>query len=476
MVVGRLGGGAHKLPEDADKLYRELAERCPTAQFWFMPTPPLLKETFGRHARFRFFQRDQIPVVEFLRQCDIFCYPVRANVHEQGPKVILEAMAAGCAVVAENRDGPRDRIVSGHTGMLCETREQMIEAVAKLARNDTLRKHMGENARIAARDMGPDAWIDEIARGAEDCVHSSPPPPPRPPLPSQRTYLAEIRGGQGLGNALAMVPAVRALATMGTVDVLLAPYSYAPLFEAEPYVNRTYRSNRTYQKYTAVVPIGYFAGAAGYDGPNVAPQERISKWEISEVEANMQRVRALGYEGDTPPYRLEAEYVSPITENGPYVVIADCARNSAEWARKRWPYYNELAERMTAAGYRVVCVGQKHDGRNWMEDYSNWTGRTDIAELAGILQRAGLVVTNDCGPGHLAICLGAPTVMLFGPTSDVKNGIVAPGVRNVRSRYACQACQPFAKRYRECEHAMCLEQLGVDAVWTACKDLLMGKP
>lgn len=38
---------------------------------------------------------------------------------------------------------------------------------------------------------------------------------------------------------------------------------------------------------------------------------------------------------------------------------------------------------------------------------------TDLRQLAGLLRRASLVLTNDTGPMHLAVAAGAPTVAIF---------------------------------------------------------------
>jgi ADP-heptose:LPS heptosyltransferase len=42
-------------------------------------------------------------------------------------------------------------------------------------------------------------------------------------------------------------------------------------------------------------------------------------------------------------------------------------------------------------------------------------GRTDLLELAAILEAAQVAVTTDSGPMHMAAALGAPLVALFGP-------------------------------------------------------------
>ncbi len=49
-------------------------------------------------------------------------------------------------------------------------------------------------------------------------------------------------------------------------------------------------------------------------------------------------------------------------------------------------------------------------------------GRTDILELAAILERAKVMVTTDSGPMHMAAALGTPLVALFGPADPAHFG------------------------------------------------------
>ena len=36
------------------------------------------------------------------------------------------------------------------------------------------------------------------------------------------------------------------------------------------------------------------------------------------------------------------------------------------------------------------------------------------------MTKASLIITNDTGPGNLAIATNAPTVMIFGPTNPIR--------------------------------------------------------
>jgi ADP-heptose:LPS heptosyltransferase len=48
---------------------------------------------------------------------------------------------------------------------------------------------------------------------------------------------------------------------------------------------------------------------------------------------------------------------------------------------------------------------------------ANLAGKTDLRQLTALVRGAGLVVSGDTGIAHLATAVGAPSVVLFGPTA-----------------------------------------------------------
>lgn len=90
---------------------------------------------------------------------------------------------------------------------------------------------------------------------------------------------------------------------------------------------------------------------------------------------------------------------------------------------KRWPAarFGELA-----AEFALPCVVLGTEAERPLAaaiaatapNTIDLTGRTDLAALAGALDRAALAIGNDTGPMHLAAALGVPSVVLFGGVSD----------------------------------------------------------
>jgi len=122
---------------------------------------------------------------------------------------------------------------------------------------------------------------------------------------------------------------------------------------------------------------------------------------------------------------------------------------------RRWDpeHFLALAQRLAARGLGVVFVGGpseiafKSAMRGALEEgrFLDRIGETSLPEMLDLLQQAALVVSNDTGPAHLAIGLGAPTVVILGGghfTSFVPypRNVTPPKVRFVFRERHCFHC------------------------------------
>ncbi|MFC5474715.1 glycosyltransferase family 4 protein [Paraherbaspirillum soli] len=101
--------------------------------------------------------REDMPLV--YAQADIVCLP---SYREGMPKCLLEAAAAGCAVVTSDVTGCREAIIPGETGDLVPAREAaaLASVLAKLIAEPDRRRRYGEAGRIlAAARFGMDAVL-----------------------------------------------------------------------------------------------------------------------------------------------------------------------------------------------------------------------------------------------------------------------------------------------------------------------------
>lgn len=79
---------------------------------------------------------------------------------ENWPRVGLEAMAAGVPLVVENQGGWKEMIRHGQTGFLCDNDDEMVEHVARLARDPRHRRVIVQQARhaVEAELADPETW------------------------------------------------------------------------------------------------------------------------------------------------------------------------------------------------------------------------------------------------------------------------------------------------------------------------------
>jgi heptosyltransferase-2 len=88
------------------------------------------------------------------------------------------------------------------------------------------------------------------------------------------------------------------------------------------------------------------------------------------------------------------------------------------------------------------------------------TGKTGLLQLAALLERCHLLVTNDTGTMHVATAVGTPVVALFGSTDPTTTGPWGDGHVVVRKEVPCSPCW---KRICPTDHR-CMELITVDEV------------
>src|SRR6185436_13210802 len=165
----------------------------------------------------------------------------------------------------------------------------------------------------------------------------------------------------------------------------------------------------------------------------------------------------------------------------PFVVIAPGAAygRAKQWLPER---FAELAHRIISdRGWSVVMVGAKVD-RATCDDIArrmpktgtrinrliDFSGKSDLPTLAGILSQARAVVSNDSGAMHLAAAVGTKVIAIFGPTNErapalLSAGPQAPAPVVITHEVFCRPCM-----LRECpiDHR-CMRRITASEVFDA---------
>ena len=157
------------------------------------------------------------------------------------------------------------------------------------------------------------------------------------------------------------------------------------------------------------------------------------------------------------------------------------APGAAHGHAKRWSptSYADVVARLVADRHlQVVLVGSGHDRdagyaiesslpRDGLvrDGVFNLIGRTDLAELVGVLAGCHAFISSDSGAMHLAAALGVRVTALFGPTDE---RLTAPvGSHAVLSRSV--RCRPCFFRDCPIDHR-CMRRITTSQVFEAVSD------
>ncbi len=110
-----------------------------------------------------------------------------------------------------------------------------------------------------------------------------------------------------------------------------------------------------------------------------------------------------------------------------------------------------------------VCAPSRRTGRIW-----NLAGRATLGELAALIARARLLISNNTGPVHLASALGTPVVDLYALTNPQHTPWQVPCrvlSHDVPCRNCCKSVCPHG-------HNLCLTGIAPGEVLAAVDELL----
>lgn len=175
----------------------------------------------------------------------------------------------------------------------------------------------------------------------------------------------------------------------------------------------------------------------------------------------------------------------PITTK-PYVVINF---GSAEPGR-RWPFnrFIVIAKRVLEHGYYVVFLGgagELHYRSMLHEQLQHphvidYIGQTKtLSNVLDILKQAHAVLTSETGPGHFALALQVPTLMLCGGGSYVTfspypEEIQSKTMHFLHHKMACYGCLWRCPYRTDLLAAFpCVEKVDVEEVWRVFQPILI---
>ncbi len=148
-------------------------------------------------------------------------------------------------------------------------------------------------------------------------------------------------------------------------------------------------------------------------------------------------------------------------------------------ASKLWPaeHFAEACDRLSLrTGLRAVLApgpGEEAVAQRIIDTCKSATVQladppTKLAELAGLIERAELVLSNDTGPRHMAVALGTPVIALLGPTDPRHTQHLLEQQRILREEVECSPCH---LKVCPTDHR-CMTRLSPERVESAALELL----
>jgi len=130
--------------------------------------------------------------------------------------------------------------------------------------------------------------------------------------------------------------------------------------------------------------------------------------------------------------------------------------------------FGELGKRLSEKWKASLLIfGKKEEGEMAREilkylgnDGIDLTGKTDLLQLAALLEQCRLLVTNDTGTMHMAAAVKTPVVAIFGSTDSITTGPWGDDHIVVKKEVSCSPC---LKRVCPTDHR-CMELITVDEV------------
>lgn len=319
-----------------------------------------------------------------------------------------------------------------------------------------------------------------------------------------------------LGDLVLCTPFIRVLrGNLPDAHVaMLTERKFAPLFECNPHVDEILTfsrevgwlgregmldlARRVWGRFDCSIDLhhklrtallGLLSGARrriGYRSP-FSPFYTVSIPDdpsIHVAEAHLSLLRPLGIEvRKAPPAELHlppemtiwAEEEMLTREVGQdrlrFGIFPGAGWESKRWRAERFAAIADLAvEKLKAQA--LIFTGPNE---GWIAErvseamsYRPVTfGDMGLLELAALISRCDLFLSNDTGPMHIAAAVGVPTIGLFGPSDPARFAPFAPNTVALKGDAPCFPCGDF----KRCDGRRCMDAISVGDVWRKVEEI-----
>lgn len=237
---------------------------------------------------------------------------------------------------------------------------------------------------------------------------------------------------------------------------------------------RSFRS--AFQVYLAGVPVrvGFRDEGRSFFLTHAVPRTK-ELLQIHRTRYYEKLLEPLGARGGGRPPRIhlveaERDWVRERLRGVAQSILVGMNPGATYGLAKCWPLerFGELGKRIAKKWEAKVLLFGKREERPMGEEIArrigshgiNLMGETSLLQLAALLERCHLLITNDTGTMHVGAAAGTRVVALFGSTDPRTTGPCGEGHTIIRKDVPCSPC---LKRTCPTDHR-CMNLITVDEV------------
>jgi ADP-heptose:LPS heptosyltransferase len=216
-----------------------------------------------------------------------------------------------------------------------------------------------------------------------------------------------------------------------------------------------------------------------------SPMQSFPKEIVHKKERHLYRLFAFGIKDLSERSYIhitkeDEDYVNDLLKKsaitGPIVVVNPGAKSHL----KQWTIegFAEVCDGLVgecAANIIFVGIGKDLDivlsiVRKMKNKHYNFVDKTNIRQLASLLKRSSLLLTNDSAPMHLGCAVGTKVLAVFGPTDPRKYGPTGEFDAVINKKLFCSPCEVAACKYGH----ECMKLVSADEVLDRAKMMIEG--
>jgi lipopolysaccharide heptosyltransferase II len=142
--------------------------------------------------------------------------------------------------------------------------------------------------------------------------------------------------------------------------------------------------------------------------------------------------------------------------------------SSEKWKIKRWGIdkYAQLINKLVEDYKAKILVFTGPSEENILKELEEITKvkfipvkENNLLNLAAIIKKCNLFITNDTGPLHIAVSVGTPVIDIVGPSNPKKTGPYTKNCIIIKKDLSCSPCKKL-----QCEDLSCLKLITVEDV------------